>query len=252
MGTIVLKSARELKLMRQAGRIAACALHEAGRAVEPGVSTAELDRIVRRCIERMGATPSFLHYNGFPAAACISVNEEVIHGIPGHRILKPGDLVSIDVGACIAGFHGDTAWTFACGAVTEAAQRLMDTTREALFEGIAHACAGNRVGDVSNAVQRYVEARGYSVVRQFVGHGVGASVHEAPEVPNFGEAGRGARLLPGTTIAIEPMVTAGGHEVLVQPDGWTAVTADKSLSAHYEHSIAVTAEGPVILTLPEA
>lgn len=251
MGMIVLKSAREIGLMRQAGRIAACALHEAGKAVQPGVTTAELDRIVRRTIQRMGATPSFLNYHGFPASACISVNEQVIHGIPGHRTLKQGDIVSIDVGACFAGFHGDTAWTFPCGDVSSAAQALMDTTRNALYEGIAQALAGNRVGDISCAVQRYVEARGYSVIRRFVGHGVGACVHEAPEVPNFGESGRGARLHPGTTIAIEPMVAVGGQEVTIQPDGWTVVTADAGLSAHYEHTIAVTTDGPVILTLPE-
>lgn len=251
MESIVLKTARELGLMRQAGRISAGALREAGKAVEPGVSTAELDRIARRYIERQGATPSFRNYNGFPASACISVNDQVIHGIPGHRILKQGDIVSIDVGAYFAGFHGDNAWTFACGDISEAARALLDTTRLALMEGIAHAQPGSRVGDVSNAVQRYVEARGYSVVRQFVGHGVGARIHEAPEVPNFGEAGRGARLLPGTTIAIEPMVNAGAPDVIVQSDGWTTVTADGSLSAHFEHSIAVTVDGPVILTLPD-
>lgn len=251
MGMIILKSAREIGLMRQAGRIAACALHEAGKAVEPGVTTAELDRIVRRCIQRMGGTPSFLNYNGFPASACISVNEQVIHGIPGHRALKQGDIVSIDVGACIAGFHGDTAWTFPCGDISQAARALMDTTHNALYEGIAQARSGCRVGDISSAVQRYVESRGYSVIRQFVGHGVGACLHEAPEVPNFGVAGKGARLHPGTTIAIEPMVAVGGQEVTTQPDGWTVVTADTSLSAHYEHTIAVTADGPVILTLPE-
>ena len=248
---ITLKTARELGLMRQAGRVSARALREAGKAVEPGVSTAELDRIARRVIESEGAVPSFLHYQGFPAAACISVNDQVIHGIPGHRILKQGDIVSIDVGAYIGGFHGDNAATFACGSVSPAAQALMDATKQALFAGIAAACAGNRVGDISNAVQRYAEARGYSVVRQFVGHGVGASIHEAPEVPNFGEAGRGARLLPGTTIAIEPMGNAGSPDVIVQPDGWTTVTADGSLSAHFEHSIAVTPDGPVILTLPD-
>ena len=248
---ITLKTARELGLMRQAGRVSARALREAGKAVEPGVSTAELDRIARRVIESEGAVPSFLHYQGFPAAACISVNDQVIHGIPGHRILKQGDIVSIDVGAYIGGFHGDNAATFACGSVSPAARALMDATKQALFAGIAAACAGNRVGDISNAVQRYAEARGYSVVRQFVGHGVGASIHEAPEVPNFGEAGRGARLLPGTTIAIEPMVNAGSPDVIVQPDGWTTVTADGSLSAHFEHSIAVTPDGPVILTLPD-
>lgn len=251
MGTIVLKSPREIGLMRQAGRIAALALRAAGAAVEPGVSTAELDRIARRCIESQGASPSFRGYNGFPASACISVNDQVIHGIPGHRILKQGDIVSIDVGAYFAGFHGDNAWTFACGDISPAAQALLDTTHGALMVGIAHAQPGNRVGDVSGAVQRYVEARGYSVVRQFVGHGVGARIHEAPEVPNFGEAGRGARLLPGTAIAIEPMVNAGGPDVVVQPDGWTTVTADGSLSAHFEHSIAVTVDGPVILTLPD-
>ena len=251
MGMIILKSPREIDLMRQAGRVTARALQAAGNAVEPGVSTAELDRIVRKTIERAGAVPSFRNYKGFPASACISVNDQVIHGIPGHRILQQGDIVSIDVGAFIGGFHGDHAWTFACGDISEPAQALLRTTREALLEGIAHAQPGSRVGDVSNAVQRYVEARGYSVVRQFVGHGVGASIHEAPEVPNFGEAGRGARLLPGTTIAIEPMVNAGAAEVTVQPDGWTTVTADGSLSAHFEHSIAVTADGPVILTLPD-
>ena len=251
MGMIVLKTLRELGWMRQAGRISALALRAAGDAVEPGVSTAELDRIARRCIEREGATPSFRGYNGFPASACISVNDQVIHGIPGHRILKQGDIVSIDVGAYFAGFHGDNAWTFACGDISAEAQALLDATRGALMEGIAHAQPGSRVGDVSSAVQRYAEARGYSVVRQFVGHGVGARIHEAPEVPNFGEAGRGARLLPGTAIAIEPMMNAGGPDVVVQPDGWTTVTADGSLSAHFEHSIAVTVDGPVILTLPD-
>ena len=248
MGTIVLKTPRELERMRQAGRIAALALRAAGAAVEPGVSTAALDRIARRCIEREGAAPSFRGYNGFPASACISVNDQVIHGIPGHRTLKQGDIVSIDVGAYFAGFHGDNAWTFACGDISAEAQALLDATRGALMEGIAHAQPGSRVGDVSCAVQRYAEARGYSVVRQFVGHGVGARIHEAPEVPNFGEAGRGARLLPGTVIAIEPMVNAGAPDVVVQPDGWTTVTADGSLSAHFEHSIAVTVDGPVILT----
>ncbi len=251
MGMIVLKTPRELGWMRQAGRISALALRAAGDAVEPGVSTAELDRIARRCIEREGATPSFRGYNGFPASACISVNDQVIHGIPGHRILKQGDIVSIDVGAYFAGFHGDNAWTFACGDISAEAQALLDATRGALMEGIAHAQPGRRVGDVAGAVRRYAEARGYSVVRQFVGHGVGARIHEAPEVPNFGEAGRGARLLPGTAIAIEPMVNAGGPDVVVQPDGWTTVTADGSLSAHFEHSIAVTVDGPVILTLPD-
>ena len=248
---VVLKTSREIGLMREAGRISARALKLAGEAVEPGVSTAEIDRVARRYIESQGATPSFLGYGGFPAATCISVNNQVIHGIPGHRIVKEGDIVSIDVGACLNGFHGDNAWTFPCGQVSEEAQNLMDTTRESLFAGIASALAGNRIGDIGHAVQEYVEARGYSVVRQFVGHGVGASLHEAPEVPNFGTAGRGVRLLPGMTIAIEPMINAGTKDVIVQKDGWTTVTADGKLSAHFEHTIAVTANGPVILTLPE-
>ena len=248
---IVLKTSREIGLMRQAGRVSARALKLAGEAVEPGVSTAEIDRIARKYIESQGAKPSFLGYEGYPATACISVNDQVIHGIPGHRILKQGDIVSIDVGAFLEGFHGDNAWTFACGDVSREAQDLMDATREVLFPGIAQALAGHRIGDIGSAVQEYVEARGYSVVRQFVGHGVGASMHEAPEVPNFGTPGRGVRLLPGMTIAIEPMVNAGTKDVIVQKDGWTTVTADGKLSAHFEHTIAVTSNGPVILTLPD-
>lgn len=248
---IVLKTSREIGLMRQAGRVSARALKLAGEAVEPGVSTAEIDRIARKYIESQGAKPSFLGYEGYPATACISVNDQVIHGIPGHRILKQGDIVSIDVGAFLEGFHGDNAWTFACGDVSREAQDLMDATREALFAGIAQAVAGHRIGDIGSAVQEYVEARGYSVVRQFVGHGVGASMHEAPEVPNFGTPGRGVRLLPGMTIAIEPMVNAGTKDVIVQKDGWTTVTADGKYSAHFEHSVAITSNGPVILTLPD-
>ena len=251
MGMIVLKTPRELGWMRQAGRISALALRVAGDAVEPGVSTAELDRIARRCIEREGATPSFRGYNGFPASACISVNDQVIHGIPGHRILKQGDIVSIDVGAYFAGFHGDNAWTFACGDISAEAQALLDATRGALMEGIAHAQPGSRVGDVSSAVQRYAEARGYSVVRDFVGHGVGAKLHEDPSVPNYGTPGRGVRLLPGMTIAIEPMVNQGVHTVETLSDNWSVVTSDGKLSAHFEHTIAITPDGPVILTLPD-
>ncbi len=193
--------------MRDAGRISSRALKLAGEAVEPGVSTLEIDRIVRKYIEEQGATPSFLNYGGFPASACISVNDVVIHGIPRkHQILKQGDIVSIDVGAFYEGFHGDNAWTFPCGEVSKEAQDLMDVTRESLFEGINAARPGNRLGDIGSAVQRYVEARGYSVVRDFVGHGVGAELHEDPSVPNYGTPGRGVRLLPGMTIAIEPMV----------------------------------------------
>ena len=249
---VVLKTSRELKAMRDAGRISSQALKLAGEAVEPGVSTLEIDRIVRKYIEGQGATPSFLNYGGFPASACISVNDVVIHGIPRkHQILKQGDIVSIDVGAFYEGFHGDNAWTFPCGEVSKEAQDLMDVTRESLFEGINAARPGNRLGDIGSAVQRYVEARGYSVVRDFVGHGVGAELHEDPSVPNYGTPGRGVRLLPGMTIAIEPMVNKGVHTVETLSDNWSVVTSDGKLSAHFEHTIAITPDGPVILTLPD-
>lgn len=249
---IVLKTARELAKMREAGRISARALRLAGEAVEPGVTTAEIDRLVRRYIEKEGARPSFLGYGGFPASACISVNNVVIHGIPSKKIvLKEGDIVSVDVGAELNGFHGDNAWTFPCGKISAEAQALLDATRESLFEGIKMARPGNRIGDIGSAVQRYVEARNYSVVRDFVGHGVGAKLHEDPSVPNFGTPGRGVRLLPGMTIAIEPMINAGTHEVEVLSDEWTTVTKDGKLSAHFEHSVAITPDGPQILTLPD-
>lgn len=237
--------------MRMAGRVSSRALKLAGEAVEPGVTTAEIDRIARKYIESQGAIPSFLNYEGYPATCCISINNTVIHGIPGNRVLQAGDIVSIDVGACLNGYHGDNAWTFPCGDVSKEAQRLMDATRESLFAGIKVAVAGNRIGDIGSTVQQYVETRGYSVVRKFIGHGVGTSMHEAPEVPNFGTSGRGVRLMPGMTIAIEPMVNVGTHDVEILKDGWTVVTADGKLSAHYEHTIAVTSDGPVILTLPD-
>ena len=205
---------------------------------------------MRRYIESQGAKPSFLGYGGFSGSACISINNEVIHGIPGKRVIKAGDIVSVDVGAFYNGFHGDNAATFAAGEVSPEAKALMDATRESLYEGIKAARAGNRVGDIGAAVQRYVEVHGYSVVRQFVGHGVGANLHEDPSVPNFGTPGRGPRLLPGMTIAIEPMVNAGVSDVKILSDGWTTVTADGKLSAHFEHSVAITPDGPVILTLP--
>ncbi|WBY64222.1 MAG: Methionine aminopeptidase [Thermocaproicibacter melissae] len=249
---IVLKTSRELKIMREAGRIAANALKLAGAAVEPGVSTWEIDRIVRRYIEEQGAKPTFLGYGGFPASACVSVNNVVIHGIPSKKqLIKEGDIVSIDVGATYDGYVGDNAWTFPCGKVSAEAQRLLDVTRESLYEGIQKALAGNRIGDIGSAIQRYVEARGYSVVRDFVGHGVGAKMHEDPSVPNYGTPGRGVRLLPGMTIAIEPMINQGVKEVKTLEDGWTTVTADGKLSAHFEKSIAVTPDGPVILTEPD-
>ena len=247
---IVLKTGRELKIMKEACSISAGALEVAGKAVEPGVTTAEIDRLAEEYIRRRGGEPNFKNYEGYPATACISINNEVIHGIPSEkRKLRAGDIVSIDLGAKFDGYHGDNAATFACGDVSPEAKRLMDTTRESLHEGIRAACAGGRIGDIGHAVQSYVEARGYSVVRQFVGHGVGTHLHEAPEVPNFGTPGRGIRLLPGMTIAIEPMVNAGGYDVKVQPDGWTVLTKDGSLSAHFEHTIVITADGPKIMTV---
>ena len=248
---ISIKSSRDLKLMREACIISARALKLAGEAVQPGVTTGEIDRIIRQYIESMGAKPNFLGYGGFPGSACISVNDQVIHGIPGNRIIREGDIVSIDTGATIHGFHGDNAATFAAGKVSREAQALMDATRESLYEGIKMAIAGNRVGDIGAAVQRYVEMRGYSVVRQFVGHGVGTNLHEDPSVPNFGTPGRGTKLMPGMTLAIEPMVNAGTHEVSILGDGWTTVTKDGRLSAHFEHTVAITPDGPVIMTDPD-
>ena len=246
---VILKTSREIAKMRQAGRISRRALQAAGKAVEPGVSTYEIDCIVREYIEKQGAAPSFLGYGGFPASACISVNNVVIHGIPSKsEILKQGDIVSIDVGAYFEGYHGDNAWTFPCGDISKEAQRLIDTTKESLFEGIKQAISGNRIGDIGHAVQEYAEARSYSVVRKFVGHGVGAKLHEDPSVPNYGMSGKGIRLLPGMTIAIEPMINQGTHQVRVLNDGWTTVTADGKLSAHFEHTVAITPDGTVILT----
>jgi len=247
---IVLKNGRELKIMKEACRISAGALQIAGKAVEPGVTTAEIDRLAEEYIRSQGGVPNFKNYEGYPATACISINNEVIHGIPSaKRKLKAGDIVSIDLGAKFEGYHGDNAATFACGDISPEAKRLMDTTRESLYEGIAAAVSGGRIGDIGYAVQSYVEARGYSVVRQFVGHGIGTHLHEAPEVPNFGTAGRGIRLMPGMTLAIEPMINAGKSDVSIQPDGWTVLTKDGSLSAHFEHTVVITAEGPKIMTL---
>lgn len=246
---IVLKTARELKLMREAGRISAMALKLVGEAVEPGVSTYELDKIAFDYIKSQGATPGFLNYNGFPASVCISINNEVIHGIPSKkRIVESGDIVSVDLGAVFEGYNGDNAATFASGDISPDARRLLEATEQSLYEGINAVKRGGRIGDIGSAVQRYVEARGYSVVRDFVGHGVGASLHESPEVPNFGKEGHGVRLMPGMTIAIEPMVNQKGYEVNTLSDGWTVVTKDGGLSAHFEHTVAVTDDGPVILT----
>lgn len=246
---IVLKTARELALMREACRISAGALRVAGEAVRPGISTWEIDRIAYDYIKSRGAEPNFLGLYGFPATACISVNDEVIHGIPSKkRILKEGDIVSIDLGAKINGFNGDNAATFAVGEISEEAKKLMDTTRESLYEAIKVAVPGNKIGDIASAVQMYCESRSYGVVREYTGHGVGKELHEDPSVPNYGKAGRGVRLIPGMTLAIEPMINQGTAAIKVLPDGWTVKTRDAKLSAHFEHTVAITADGPVILT----
>ena len=247
---VVLKTSRELGIMKEACRISAGALQTVGKAVEPGVTTAELDRLAEKYIRSQGAVPNFKNYCGYPATACISINNEVIHGIPSaKRVIKAGDIVSVDLGAMFNGYHGDNAATFACGDISPEAKRLMHTTEYALYEGIKAATAGSRIGDIGYAIQRYVEAAGFSVVRQYVGHGIGTKLHEAPEVPNFGTAGRGIRLLPGMTLAIEPMVNAGLPDVKVMPDGWTVKTKDGSLSAHFEHTVVITSDGPKIMTL---
>lgn len=246
---IVLKTGREIKIMREACRISAGALKIAGEAVEPGVTTAEIDEIAEKYILKEGGVPNFKNYQGYPATACISINNEVIHGIPSkRRVIKAGDIVSIDLGARFDGYNGDNAATFACGEISDEAKRLIDTTRESLYKGIAAAVVGGRIGDIGHAVQTYAEERGFSVVREFVGHGVGTELHESPEVPNFGTKGRGIRLMPGMTIAIEPMINSGKQNVKIMPDGWTVLTTDGSLSAHFEHTIAITPDGPQILT----
>ena len=236
-------------MMRIAGRITGEALVLAGEAIKEGVTTKHLDDIIRHHIEKNGARPSFLGYGGFPASACISLNEEVIHGIPSaKRVLKEGDIVKIDVGAYINGFHGDSACTFAVGNVGESEKRLIECAKESFMQGVAQVKDGNRIGDVGNAIQTYCENNGFSVIRKYVGHGIGRDLHESPDVPNYGTPGRGPRLATGMVIAIEPMISAGTWEVKELADGWTVVTADKSLSAHYEHTVALTANGPELLT----
>ena len=245
---IKIKNNQEIALMREAGKITAGALALAATLVRPGVSLIHIDSEIHRFITSHGAIPSFLHYNGFPASACISVNDEVIHGIPGKRLLTEGDIVKVDVGACYKGYHGDAARTLFCGEVSEDAKRLERITRESFFEGIKYADPSHRLGDISHAIQEHVESAGFSVVKDFVGHGVGAHLHEDPEIPNYGKAGRGTRLYEGMTLAIEPMVNFGTAEVSVLDNDWTVVTDDGALSAHYENSILITENGPEILT----
>ena len=246
---IVLKSEKEIRQMLEACRISAEALKVAGEAVEPGVSTFELDQLVKKFIESKGARPTFLNYNGFPASACISINDEVIHGIPDNKhIIREGDIVSIDLGAVINGFHGDNAATFPCGKISPAAKRLCETTEEALYIGLSKCVAGNRLGDVGSAIQEHCAKRGYGIVRDFTGHGIGAHLHEDPSVPNYGKPGKGARLLPGMTVAIEPMINEGTQDVRILKNNWTVVTADGKLSAHFEHTVAITDGECIILT----
>ena len=249
---IIVKSSREIELMRQAGKIAAGARSVARQMIEPGVSTKAINKEVFNYIRKCGAEPTFLGYNGYPASACISVNEQVIHGIPGSRKLQNGDIVSVDVGATYKGFVGDCAGTFPCGTCSDEALRLIAVTRQSFFEGIRQARPGNRVSDISAAVQQCAESAGFSIVRDYVGHGVGAKMHEDPEVPNYVQHGRGSpRLVKGMTIAVEPMVNLGDWEVKVLSDGWTVVTADGSVSAHYENSILITDGEPEILTVAD-
>lgn len=237
--------------MRQACKITAAARALAGEMVRPGVTTKEIDKAVHDFIVAQGAKPSFLNYHGYPASACISVNNVVIHGIPGGYTLQEGDIVSVDVGAFWKGFHGDCAATFACGRISPTAEKLISVTKQSFFEGLKMARKGYRVSDISHAVQSYVEQNGFSVVRAFVGHGVGENLHEEPEVPNFGSPGRGPRLIKGMTLAIEPMVNVGHYDVQVLKDKWTTVTADGSLSAHYENTVLITDGEPEILTVTE-
>ena len=245
---IQLRGPKEIELVRDASRLVAEALALAEEMIEPGVTTGELDRAVEQFIRAQGAEPAFKGYRGYPASICASVNEEVVHGIPGSRPLLDGDIIAIDVGVRKGGFHGDGARTFTVGTVSEEALRLLDVTYQALLEGIKRAVVTNRIGDISAGIQGYVEKNGFSVVRDLVGHGIGRAMHEEPRIPNFGHAGSGPGIKPGMTLAIEPMVNAGTWRVRVLEDRWTVVTADGSLSAHFEHTIAVTKSGPRVLT----
>ena len=249
--TITIKSVRDIELMRQAGKITAAARSIARQAVADGVTTKQIDKHVHDFIVKSGAYPTFLNYCGFPASACISVNEEIIHGIPGKRVIRNGDIVSLDLGATYKGFVGDCAGTYPCGKVSDEALRLIRATQQSFFEGIRYAREGYRLSDISAAVQAYAESQGYSIVREYVGHGIGRNMHEPPEVPNYGRPGHGPRLLRGMTIAVEPMVNAGSAAIVQMPDGWTVRTADGKYAAHYENTVLITAGDPELLTDPE-
>jgi methionyl aminopeptidase len=251
---IILKTPAEIEIMTQASRVVAEALREVERAVSPGISTEELDQIAEKEIRARGAVPAFKGYRNYPKTLCVSVNEQVVHGIPSKRKLKEGDIVGLDLGAIVGGFYGDSAVTVAVGRVSEEVLRLIRVTEEALYLGIEQAVVGNRISDISHAVQRHVESAGYSVVTEFVGHGIGRQLHEEPQVPNYGKPGQGPRLQSGMVLAIEPMVNMGGSAVRILDDRWTAVTVDGSLSAHFEHTIAVQPKGPakILSRRPEA
>ncbi len=246
---IKLKSRREISLMRESGKVAAAVLQALEEAARPGMATAELDRLAEKMIRRAGGEPAFLGYLGFPASICASINSEVVHGIPGLRRLKEGDIISIDLGVVLKGYYSDTAVTFGVGKIDSRARRLIDVTRRSLEKGIAAMGVGGHLTDISHAVQSYVESKGFSVVKSYAGHGIGTEMHEEPQVPNFGPPGRGPKLYPGMVLAIEPMVNAGSSEVEVAEDGWTVLTRDRSLSAHFEHSVALGKEGPEVLTV---
>ena len=247
---IVRKSEAELELMARAGRVVAETISLLGEHVRPGVTTKELDRLAEEFIRSQGGVPTFKGYRGYPASVCLSPNDMVVHGIPGRYALQPGDVLSVDVGVTLEGFVADSAFTFPVGAISEEAEQLLDACRAALAAGIEHAVAGNRVGDISAAVQQVAESRGFAVIRSLVGHGVGRQMHEEPQIPNFGDPGRGPKLEPGMTLAIEPMIAAGSPEIYVHDDGWSISTSDASLTAHFEHTVAVTDDGPNILTAP--
>ncbi|MGL5150327.1 MAG: type I methionyl aminopeptidase [Clostridium sp.] len=246
---IIIKNDKQIELMRIAGRIVAETLLLVGENIKPGITTGELDRIAEEFIIKHGAKPSFKGLYGFPSSLCISINNQVVHGKPGSYILKEGDIISVDCGAFINGYHGDAARTFPVGNITSEAQKLIDVTQQSFFEGIKYAQVGNRLTDISHEIQSYVEANGFSIVRDFVGHGIGSKVHEDPEVPNFGRPGRGPKLMSGMVLAIEPMVNQGKYKVKTSNDNWTVVTSDGSLSAHYENTVAILPDGPEILTL---
>lgn len=250
--SVTIKSKSDIQKLREAGRIAANALVHAGKVMHPGMTTKQLDKSIHDFIVGCGAVPTFLGYGGFPASACISINDEIIHGIPSHkRVIHEGDIVSVDVGAFIGGFHGDCAGTYPCGKVSDEALRLIRATQQSFFEGIRYAREGYRLSDISAAVQAYAESQGYSIVREYVGHGIGRNMHEPPEVPNYGRPGHGPRLLRGMTIAVEPMVNAGSAAIVQMPDGWTVRTADGKYAAHYENTVLITAGDPELLTDPE-